>query len=72
MRENRRRPLVLRHEGVRHPFRQQMPMKFFEFDAHVVAVEAKADRKSRWLNEDTSLFVLSFLAFFTAFYLFIF
>jgi len=49
-----------------------MPMKFFEFDANAVAVEAKADRKSRWLNEDTSLFVLSFLAFFTAFYLFIF
>ncbi len=34
--------------------------------------DSDAATENRWMGEDVSLFVLSFLAFFTAFYTFIF
>ena len=66
----RTRPLVLTSESARHPFRQWLP-------AHVLRVVEEAPAKSkkmRLANDDSDwkLFALSFSAFFTAFYSFIF
>jgi hypothetical protein len=64
----RNRPLVLTSESARHPFRQRLP-------AHVLRVaEAGPARAKRLSNDDSDwkLFGLSFAAFFTAFYSFIF
>lgn len=64
----RTRPLVLTTESARHPFRQRLP-------AHVLRVaDEKAERKRRVTDDDSDwkLFALSFCAFFTAFYSFIF
>ncbi|MES2175339.1 MAG: hypothetical protein V4523_15520 [Pseudomonadota bacterium] len=64
----RNRPLVLTTESARHPFRQRLP-------AHVLrVVEESATRKKRISDDDSDwkLFGLSFAAFFTAFYSFIF
>ncbi|MEH6757763.1 MAG: hypothetical protein V7676_09640 [Parasphingorhabdus sp.] len=36
------------------------------------AIEKVETPPKKWMNEDVSLFILSFSAFFTAFYLFIF
>lgn len=70
------RPLVLTTESARHPFRQKLP-------AHVLQVmppvdtsptdarSAKAAKQSAGDDQDWKLFVLSFAAFFTAFYSFI-
>lgn len=65
----RTRPLVLTTESARHPFRQRLA-------PHVLAVtlDATASRKARTAVQDDSdwkLFMLSFCAFFTAFYSFI-
>lgn len=59
----RTRPLILTNESARHPFRQTLPR-------HVLTVQdgsAPASDDSDW-----KLFMLSFCAFFTAFYSFIF
>lgn len=64
----RNRPLVLTTESARHPFRQRLP-------AHVLRVaEESLTRKKRISDDDSDwkLFGLSFAAFFTAFYSFIF
>lgn len=66
----RTRPLVLTTESARHPFRQRLPQ-------HVLRVvdDAPARARPRRLSDDDSdwkLFMLSFCAFFTAFYSFIF
>ncbi|BBC99068.1 MULTISPECIES: hypothetical protein [Sphingobium] len=64
----RNRPLVLTTESARHPFRQRLP-------AHVLRVAEKGSARARRLSNDDSdwkLFGLSFVAFFTAFYSFIF
>jgi hypothetical protein len=64
----RTRPLVLTTESARHPFRQRLPR-------HVLEVkEAPAGRSTHSVSDDDDwkLFVLSFCAFFTAFYSFIF
>lgn len=62
----RTRPLVLTTESARHPFRQRLPM-------HVFRVEAKESARAvRDEDSDWKLFALSFCAFFTAFYSFIF
>ena len=53
------RRLVLTHEAARHPFRRALPPP-------VVAAAARDD------DSDWKLFVLSFAAFFTCFYTFIF
>ncbi|WHO37365.1 hypothetical protein PMI04_012365 [Sphingobium sp. AP49] len=68
----RNRVLVLTNEGARHPFRQRLPRHVFQ------VVEDKPARRRRWRadpvsdDNDWKLFVLSFSAFFTAFYSFIF
>ena len=63
----RNRPLVLTTESARHPFRQRLP-------AHVLLV--RDDERTRRAavddDKDWKLFWLSFAAFFTAFYIFIF
>ncbi|MEO9469486.1 hypothetical protein [Parasphingorhabdus sp.] len=67
----RTRALALRNEGARHPFRLNLPREVL-----AVATEEQPQEqgspKRYWLNEDVHLFLLSFAAFFTAFYLFIF
>lgn len=59
-----KRPLVLTSEHARHPFRQSLPRR-----VTTVTEPAKARKSS---DEDWKLFVLSFAAFFTAAYSFIF
>jgi hypothetical protein len=64
----RNRPLVLTTESARHPFRQRLP-------AHVLRVMEDAPGRKKRITDDDSdwkLFGLSFAAFFTAFYSFIF
>ncbi|WP_188064481.1 hypothetical protein [Sphingobium sp. KCTC 72723] len=63
----RTRPLVLTTESARHPFRQRLPQ-------HVLRVADVAPASRRKMVDDDSdwkLFGLSFAAFFTAFYSFI-
>ncbi len=69
--EDRNRALALRNEGARHPFRLKLPREALMVATEEIAVAKEPDRKLL-LNEDVHMFVLSFLAFFTAFYLFIF
>ncbi|WP_449471917.1 hypothetical protein [Sphingobium chungangianum] len=59
----RTRPLILTNEAAHHPFRQRLPR-------HVLKVEDASAFNSD--ESDWKLFVLSFCAFFTAFYSFIF
>ncbi len=64
----RNRPLVLTTESARHPFRQRLP-------AHVLRVAEEIPTRRKRISDDDSdwkLFGLSFAAFFTAFYSFIF
>ena len=72
MKQIRKRPLVLRNEGAKHPFRLSLPLEALALNEGNVAAEEAAAKPKKWLNEDASLFILSFSAFFTAFYLFIF
>ncbi|MDX3900310.1 MAG: hypothetical protein QHC40_07360 [Sphingobium sp.] len=63
----RTRPLVLTTESARHPFRQRLP-------AHVLRMTAEPVKPTKAPvddDQDWKLFVLSFSAFFTAFYSFI-
>lgn len=64
----RTRPIVLTNETARHPFRRQLPVHVLEVKG---VVGAKAEDAASDDN-DWKLFVLSFCAFFTAFYSFIF
>lgn len=59
----RTRPLILTTESARHPFRQRMPRHVLEVKQDAAA--AASD------DNDWKLFLLSFCAFFTAFYSFI-
>lgn len=64
----RTRPLVLSSESARHPFRQRLPR-------HVLRVTEGQDSSTRAPpsdDNDWKLFMLSFGAFFTVFYSFIF
>ncbi|MDO7833822.1 hypothetical protein Q4610_02075 [Sphingobium sp. HBC34] len=64
----RNRALVLTTESARHPFRQRLP-------AHVLRVAEDMPARRKRIHDDDSdwkLFGLSFAAFFTAFYSFIF
>ena len=77
MNEARTRPLVFRNacdlKGARHPFRRALPLEVLVHMEEQISVEqAAAKRPKAFINEDLSLFVLSFSAFFTAFYAFIF
>lgn len=68
----RTRKLVLRDEGARHPFRLTLPREILQIALEEAAsIEATPPPKF-WQKEDVQLFLFSFAAFFTAFYLFIF
>lgn len=72
MKQIRTRKLVLHDEAAKHPFRLSLPLDVLTVaEDQVLTAEAVVPPK-KGLNEDASLFVLSFSAFFTAFYLFIF
>ncbi len=71
MKQTLSRPLVLRNEGAKHPFRLSLSLDALALTEPQVAVEEIETPPKKWFNEDASLFVLSFSAFFTAFYLFI-
>lgn len=68
----RSRPLVLRDEGIKHPFRQTLPVQIVQIARDEHDSELALSGKDKGLAHDVSLFLLSFLAFFTAFYMFIF
>ncbi|MEL6874296.1 MAG: hypothetical protein AAGM33_02365 [Pseudomonadota bacterium] len=69
--EDRNRALALRNEGARHPFRLKLPRESLIVAPEEIAAARQPERKLL-LNEDVHMFLFSFLAFFTAFYLFIF
>lgn len=69
--EKRTRALALRNEGARHSFRLTLPRNIVEVAVAELETEERV-QNARWMNEDVHLFLFSFLAFFTAFYLFIF
>ncbi len=58
------RPLVITSEGARHPFRRALP-------AHVTNGTSLL-KPARSSDQDWKLFILSFAAFFTAFYAYLF
>ena len=72
MDRHRLRPLVLRDEAIRHPFRQSLPLTIVQIAREEHESEAAALPKAKGIGDDASLFLLSFLPFFTAFYMFIF
>lgn len=70
-----KRTLVLTTESARHPFRQTLPPHVFAMATPTKGEPGKDATKIRSLSPDDSdwkLFLLSFAAFFTAFYGFIF
>jgi hypothetical protein len=72
MERRRTRQLALRDEGARHPFRLTLPREILQVALEEVAIEEAAPPPKFWQKEDVQLFLFSFVAFFTAFYLFIF
>ena len=72
MDRQRLRSVVLHGEGIKHPFRQNLPDKIAEIARQEHDSDAGLKAKEKGLGEDASLFLLSFVAFFTAFYMFIF
>lgn len=63
---------MLRGEGFRHPFRQSLPLTIVQIARDERDSETTAVAETSGLGDDINLFILSFLAFFTAFYTFIF
>lgn len=72
MTEKRTRGLALREEGARHPFRLALPRETLRIASDEAAIELAEKPAKKWQNEDMHLFLFSFAAFFSAFYLFIF
>jgi len=72
MKQKRNRTLALRDEGARHPFRLALPREILRLAEEQAIEELEEQSPSFWKNEDVHLFLFSFLAFFTAFYVFIF
>ena len=72
MERKRTRKLALRDEGARHPFRLTLPRDILQIALEEVAIEEAVLPPKFWQKEDAQLFLFSFVAFFTAFYLFIF
>lgn len=66
------RPLILIDEGMRHSFRHSLPIKIAEIAREEHDLDRVSIAKEKGLGADASLFLLSFLAFFTVFYTFIF
>ncbi|ATW04634.1 hypothetical protein [Sphingorhabdus sp. YGSMI21] len=65
------RPLILPDDGLRHSFRRGLPLKIADIGTDKQDSDRVSVAKQKGLGEDVSLFLLSFLAFFTAFYMFI-
>ncbi|WP_417610306.1 hypothetical protein [Parasphingorhabdus sp.] len=65
-------PLTLRSRNMQHPFRQSLPIDISQVAAEKRELELRETADKKGMGEDVSLFLLSFLAFFTAFYMFIF
>ena len=61
-----------RRRDAGHPFRQSLPLEWFQLARAEHVRDAAAPSRGKALGEDASLFLLSFIAFFTAFYTFIF
>ncbi|MEH6716328.1 hypothetical protein [Parasphingorhabdus flavimaris] len=61
----------LQTQAIRHPFRQSLYPNVVQVAREDHRLDAVAPSKRKWLGEDASLFLLSFLSFFTAFYTFI-
>ena len=72
MEQKRNRSLALREEGAKHPFRLTLPREILQVAEEQAAAEVAVQPKRFWQNEDVHMFMFSFIAFFTAFYLFIF
>lgn len=72
MEQKRTRSLALRDEGARHPFRLALPREILQIAQEEAAAEEAFAPPKFWQKEDAQLFTFSFVAFFTAFYLFIF
>ena len=72
MEHKRKRSLVLREEGARHPFRLALPREILQVAEEQLLVDAERPPEKFWQNEDLHLFLLSFVAFFMAFSIFIF
>jgi len=68
----RNRVLVLTHEAARHPFRQRLPRHIFQLTDDASSQARRRRDVAVSDDNDWKLFVLSFSAFFTAFYSFIF
>ena len=66
------RPSIQYDNGVGHPFRQGLPTRIASIAKEEQDSEKAATATDQGLKEDASLFLLSFLAFFTAFSTFIF
>lgn len=71
---NRPEPLLRNADtpAIGHPFRQSLPVEMIHLAHTEQMVEAATSPRSKALGDDASLFLLSFIAFFTAFYTFIF
>ena len=65
-------PLVFRDQGIGHPFRQSLPATIVQIAREEHESDGAATTNAGGIGDDASLFLLSFLAFFTAFYTFIF
>jgi len=63
--------LALPDQSPRHSFRRSLPPKIAGLARQERDLEKLSDKKEEGFGEDVSLFLLSFLAFFTAFYMFI-
>jgi hypothetical protein len=68
----RTRTLVLTSESARHPFRQRLPRHVLRIDAPAARPAGEQPSDGASDDKDWKLFMLSFGAFFTAFYSFIF
>ncbi|MGE4323958.1 MAG: hypothetical protein AB7E60_13145 [Sphingobium sp.] len=64
----RTRPLVLSTESARHPFRQRLPRHVLKVTEPLASPRVRQGSSD---DNDWKLFMLSFGAFFTAFYSFI-
>jgi len=71
MDRDRLRPLALTDEVTGHSFRRSLPEKIIGIARKEHDLDRVTTAKQEGFGEDVSLFLLSFLAFFTAFYMFI-
>ena len=72
MKKENFKSLALGNESLRHSFRRSLPIEIAQIASEERGPEVSANAQGKWLGEDGSLFLLSFCAFFTVFYTFIF